>query len=383
MKAPLIIQFVLFANFATALLIPNLQRLKLSDSDGKKVAAKSWPNDITDFKTKVETTGTHTVSIPQSLKIPITFLKLNVPEHIKLILEEEISSALERNLLIKLTASTKESTSSSVSKNDANWLLSRNKRIDPKLLRVVVITAPHHSSANNIPNRFFVFVFNSQSDHTQNRMKMAENGASFYSPEPQSVTRIFVHERSSHAMKELKSFPDERPISLKKILHEDLNPYNNGIALRKPEAEIRYYKKAHLRKNNLAALDDHKDSEAEGELIVKRHTSEFSAMSYALQRVDVGDEQENDTDLEAEQMKSEKLFMDLTEEEAELETLGTEVKNELSSIDDSQESYGEPHGGTTTSGEDKTGSFEEPCVPVTWYTLFHHSVFGTPKLCVQ
>ncbi|RKP28912.1 hypothetical protein METBISCDRAFT_28675 [Metschnikowia bicuspidata] len=24
---------------------------------------------------------------------------------------------------------------------------------------------------------------------------------------------------------------------------------------------------------------------------------------------------------------------------------------------------------------------EEPCVAVTWYTIFHHSVFGTPKLC--
>lgn len=128
----------------------------------------------------------------------------------------------------------------------------------------------------------------------------------------------------------------------------------------------------------------------EKEQLLKRTvSSDFSAMSYAFQRLD-GDSRYGDGESKVLMDSKHRIYTDRliareeeplgkpNNEEAEFESeeSGTEdvlTNPEKESEKQSQSSENDP--GLTG------GKKEDDCVPVTWYSIFHHSVFGTPKLC--
>lgn len=394
MRAQLLIFIFAFNGFIAALLIPFPNRKNLFEFDQKQVAAKPWTNEISGYRTKGE--PKHTLiesSGPLNHNFPVTIPNLDVPKDVKIILENDISSALQRNILTNLMSSAASLQKKPVEDCNRNSHTKSNFRKDKNIVHLVAIPAPCHSSDGGIPNRFFVFVFEFEAENYKRGIPLTISGNKLHSSKPQSLARIFVYDRSSGTLRILNSNPENHQPHIEENIRKDSHHFVVNTPIDEQASNVRKYQGTRVEAKNSVVPGARVGLEPRNQVIKKRNTIEFSAMSYALQRLDgdsAWEEQDN-------QINSKHLALTgYTETENEEETTDTpDLKEALvlsgtengigNSTNDAYEPVSDSDhlSESLTNDKEEGQTPEEACVPVTWYTIFHHSVFGTPKLCEQ
>lgn len=393
MKASFIAPLLLLTSSVSALVIPFPYRKNLLEFDPSEVAAKQWAYEPGNQVPTVETIAAcseHSKS--RKRKFFVTFINLDAPKNIEDSLKNDISLALDEELQKGHQASPILSRIlNPYQRYKNNFFLEDGIENKDELLRLVVIPAPRHSSETSIPNRFFIFLFGSRTEKI-----IADREDSLSSFEPQFLIKVFFYERLSRVIKVITNNLEENenyfggskgrsslqfPKELKDYMKNDGSNFHKNLAIR---AQL-----------NLGSFETRLGVEKSGVRFEKRKISDFSAMSYALQRLDgdaYAEDKESLSDSEYHSqtkelgIKNSKLGIEVTTVEEVLEPLVFMTQKEIpndTANQDTLESDAEKHGNPTVSSNEEASEDEEPCVPVTWYTIFHHSVFGTPKLCVQ
>lgn len=257
--------------------------------------------------------------------------------------------------------------------------------------KVVVVVVPAAEDLNDqvMPTKYYVFVYLKLEDE--------ENDVSTDNEEETSariVKRAFLRKAGRRALK--KTYLYNRLSKSLVRLNTKVNKFehttrglvnSHGSRMLKQMAALKTVaKSAGLRMMYLPTMlvstinvrstpQRVEDEEYKKEKRSIAPTADSSAVIYAFQRID-GDNfypgAEDDTPLM--EPKSRKYEDDISEREGGVD-VQMESRNETSKEVTQEEKV---HDQSLQAKESKD---DEGCAPVTWYSIFHHSVFGTPKLC--
>lgn len=461
MKSIYSIQILFFVQFVISLFVPQVIRDDYYNFINSGVAAKS--NQSSPSAGLEKRSSELNLALGSSLfgpsKSKVIVMNLDVSEELVTTLKHELLAALKKELTAQVS-DFQRSRDHSVSLSESNSvpIILASRELSPYEHGsvIVVVPAPEHL-INELPSRYFVFVYEiiAIPDHDMDLESENDHGSSsgqeavvyLYNRFDKVLSKVQVSTGSSESSK--RAFTENRfegnkePAFDRKseftkrsvvegsfdFTRRDGTKGNSELKKRSlPDQDANIEKKEFaeeiplklripLRHSTVSAMDlevtssgpsilseaDKKRMELRVSNLFKPHDQGFSLMSYAFQRLDgellygqekkvmdpkrrvfsngkvvrefsneAEDESESESDLgldpsatPAAPREAPEPEVVLTEEQAleDEDFLPSESETPSEEIESEQEEQ------------------EDACFPVTWYNIFHHSVFGTPKLC--
>lgn len=275
-------------------------------------------------------------------------------------------------------------------------MLENNSMAFPERFVVVVVPAAEDLYDSGEPTKYYVFVYQ-ELDNDEDEKR---DGYDYYANEDVGIQKRGVLLRirrrvlkKSYLYNRLNQKLVGLNTKMKQLEHtiHGLKRSHGSRMLSQMAALMTVAKSAGLRMmllpamlvstNNVVSTQHSNDIDKEKDVVFEAFAADSNSVIYAFQRLD-GDEHYRLADSEVLKPKH-RVFEDgAIKEKLSIETepnkgvgiaAEEEVKQEPKEhINDDKEKVPD------SAQESET---EEECTPVTWYSIFHHSVFGTPKLC--